>query len=224
MRNLKFAALIPAYNEEKNLPHLLSRLPCEKKNIIVVDDGSNDSTAAVAAKCGVTVLRQEKNLGKGAAQRRGFEYLKDEPYDGVITIDADGQHDPALIPQFLKKARDGNYDIVIGARMLEPTTSMPLIRLLTNLTTSLVVSLMSGQRIRDSQSGYRYLSARVIRNIPLTTSRYQTESEVLIKAGRQGYRIGEMPISTIYSGQKSNINKFTDTLRFIGLSIKSLWW
>lgn len=220
---MKFAVLIPAYNEEKDLPHLLSRLPCEKKNIIVVDDGSNDSTAAVAAKCGVTVLRQEKNLGKGAAQRRGFEYLKDEPYDGVITIDADGQHDPALIPQFLKKARDGNYDIVVGTRVLEPGTAMPLIRLLTNLTTSLVVSLMSGQRIRDSQSGYRYLSARVIGNIPLTTSRYQTESEVLIKAGRQGYRIGEMPISTIYSGQKSNVNKFIDTMRFIGLCIKSLW-
>lgn len=224
MRDLEYAVLIPAYNEEKNLPHLLSRIPCERKDIVVVDDGSHDSTAAVAAKCGVAVLRQEKNLGKGAAQRRGFEYLKDEPYDAVITIDADGQHDPALIPQFLKRARDGDYDIVIGTRMLEPTTSMPLIRLLTNLTTSLVVSLMSGQRIRDSQSGYRYLSARVIRGIPLTTSRYQTESEVLIKAGRQGYRIGETPISTIYSGQKSNINKFTDTLRFIGLCIKCLLW
>jgi len=223
VRQVKYAALIPAYNEEKGLPQLLSRLPCGKEDIIVVDDGSSDSTAAVAAKCGVTVLRQEKNLGKGAAQRRGFEYLKNEHYDAVIAIDADGQHDPALIPQFLKKAGDGNYDIVIGTRALEPGTTMPLIRLLTNLTTSLVVSIMSGQRIRDSQSGYRYLSARVIEAVPLTTNRYQTESEVLIKAGRQGYRIGEMPISTIYSGQKSNINKFVDTLRFIILCIKSLW-
>ncbi|MFQ5906764.1 MAG: glycosyltransferase family 2 protein, partial [bacterium] len=149
-------------------------------------------------------------------------YVRNKSYDGVITLDADGQHDPALIPHFLRTAEEGNYDIVIGTRKLEAGTGMPLIRLLTNLTTSLVVSLMSGQKIRDSQSGYRYLSSRVIRNIPLTTSRYQTESEVLIKAGRSGYTIGEVPISTIYSGQKSNINKFIDTVRFIGLCIKNM--
>jgi len=223
VKGLKYAALIPAYNEEKNLPGLLSRLPCGKEDIVVVDDGSSDTTAEVASRWGCVVLRQRENTGKGAAQRAGFEYLKDKPYDGVITIDADGQHDPASIPYFLEKAEEGNYDIVIGTRRLIRGTGMPMIRLLTNLTTSLVVSLMSRQRIKDSQSGYRYVSSRVIKTIPLTTSRYQTESEVLIKAGRSGYRIGEIPISTIYSGQKSNINKLVDTLRFVGLCIKNMW-
>lgn len=220
---MKYAALIPAYNEVNNLPRLLDMLPLQKQDVVVVDDGSTDGTAEVAAHWGATVLKHARNKGKGAAQRTGFEYLRKKDYDGVITIDADCQHDPALIPRFLNSARDNKYDIVIGTRDLKTGTSMPLERLLTNLTTSLAVSLLSGQRITDSQSGYRFLSRRVIRNIDLETSRYQTESEILIKAGRRGYRIGEVPISTIYAGQKSNIKKDVDTLRFILLCIRSLW-
>jgi glycosyltransferase involved in cell wall biosynthesis len=220
---LRYAILIPAYNEEERLPGLLSRLPGARDDVVVVDDGSDDRTGEIAGKSGCVVIRQEENLGKGAAQRTGFEYIGVRDYDGVIALDADGQHDPDLIPVFLKTAERGSFDILIGTRRLEHGTGMPLVRLFTNLTTSLVVSIMSGQRIRDSQSGYRYLSSRVIRSIPLTTSRYQTESEVLIKAGRMGYRIGEVPISTIYAGERSNINKFVDTLRFVWLCIRNMW-
>lgn len=220
---MKYATLIPAYNEEERLPGLLDSLPCSREDVVVVDDGSNDLTAQIAARFGCAVIRQTTNLGKGAAQRAGFDYIVSRDYDGVVTLDADGQHDPSLIPVFARKAEEGCFDILIGTRTLKPGTGMPMLRLLTNLTTSLVVSIMSGQRIRDSQSGYRYLSLRVVTNIPLTTSRYQTESEVLIKAGRIGYRIGEVPISTIYSGQKSSINKFVDTTRFIWMCVKNMW-
>lgn len=220
---MKYAALIPAYNEEESLPSLLALIPCNRTDIVVVDDGSSDSTADIAEKSGCLVIRQRENLGKGAAQRAGFEHLKGMDYDGVVTLDADGQHDPSLIPRFIRKAEEGDYDILIGTRRLQLGTGMPFLRLLTNLTTSLVVSIMSGQRIRDSQSGYRYLSSRTVRNVPLTTSRYQTESEVLIRAGRMGYSIGEVPITTIYSGQRSDINKAVDTARFIWLCIKIIW-
>jgi glycosyltransferase involved in cell wall biosynthesis len=220
---LRYAILIPAYNEEKSLPDLLGQLPCAREDVVVVDDGSKDETAEITRKSGCVVITQGENLGKGAAQRAGFEYIKSRNYDGVVALDADGQHDPSLIPVFVRTAEEKGLDILVGTRRLEPGTGMPLLRLLTNLMTSLVVSIISGQRIRDSQSGYRYLSSRVIGKIPLTTSRYQTESEVLIKAGRMGYRIGEIPISTIYSGQKSNINKCADTARFIWLCIRSMW-
>ncbi len=220
---MKFAALIAAYNEEQALPGLLTRLPCERRDIIVVDDGSVDRTAMIAEESGCVVIRQEKNMGKGAAQRAGFDYIAMKDYDGVITMDADGQHDPSLIPLFLNKVESGGYDILVGTRKLERGTGMPLIRLLTNLVTSLVVSILSGERIRDSQSGYRFLSTSVIKSVPLETDRYQTESEVLMNAGRLGYSIGEVPISTIYSGQKSSINKLLDTMRFVRLCVKNLW-
>ena len=220
---MRYAALIPAFNEEERLPDLLSNLPCDMSDVIVVDDGSDDRTAQIAEKSGCTVIRQAENLGKGAAQRAGFEHILRGGYDGVVTLDADGQHDPSLIPDFVRRAEDGEYDILVGTRELRQGSGMPTIRLMTNLTTSLVVSILSGQRIRDSQSGYRFLSARAMRNIPLTTSRYQTESEVLIKAGRMGYRIGEIPISTIYAGQTSNINKVIDTARFVLLCIRNMW-
>jgi glycosyltransferase involved in cell wall biosynthesis len=223
VKALKFAALIAAYNEEKALPGLLARLPCDRKDIVIIDDGSADRTAIIAEESGCVVIRQERNMGKGAAHRAGFEYLMTKDYDGVITMDADGQHDPSLIPLFLKKAESGGYDILVGTRKLGRGTGMPLIRLLTNIVTSLVVSILSGEKIRDSQSGYRFLSISVIRRVPLETNRYQTESEVLMNAGRLGYSIGEIPISTIYSGQKSNINKLLDTMRFVRLCVKNLW-
>ncbi|KPJ53099.1 hypothetical protein AMJ39_05825 [candidate division TA06 bacterium DG_24] len=221
---MKVAILIPAFNAETTLASLLQSISTmfDRRNVFVVDDGSSDCTSAVARQRGVNVLRHKWNLGKGAAHRTGFSYVLKQGYDAVITLDADGQHDYRSLPRFVARARKRGADIIVGSRRGDLST-MPLIRVFTNRLTSLVVSLLCGQRVDDSQSGYRLIRAGPLRNIRLTTRNYQTESEILIKAGRKGYRIESIPIPTIYAREVSYIQPFTDTMRFIWLFIRSLW-
>jgi glycosyltransferase involved in cell wall biosynthesis len=218
---MKIAIIIPAYNEEMNIEKLLSELDnFSRKRVIVVDDGSVDGTTSVADKFGVILLKHKSNLGKGMAHRTAFKYAIVNGFDGVITMDADGQHAPEEIEYF---ARLGNSaDIIVGTRKMS-LANMPVLRYLTNKVTSLTVSLIASQRIKDSQSGFRYISSEVLKKIPLRTSRFQTESELLIKAGRMGFKISSVFISTIYSKEKSYINPIVDTLRFIGLAARSLF-
>lgn len=218
---MRVAIIIPAFNEEKNLQRLLERLASvDTADIVVVDDGSKDRTTDIVRGFGVTLLRHEINRGKGMAHRTGFAYAVENGYDGVITMDADGQHAPDEIDCFLKDA--DKADILVGTRCMS-LANMPVLRYLTNKVTSLVVSLIASQRVFDSQSGYRFLATRVLRRVPLRTKRFQTESEILIKAGRMGFKIGVVPISTIYREEKSYINPFIDTGRFIGLAARSLF-
>ncbi len=219
---MKVGVLIAAFNEEDGLPSLLRSLTSiPKEDILVVDDGSDDRTSEVARAEGVSVLKHHINLGKGAAQQSGFAHLLHKGYESIITLDGDGQHDPLEIPLFLNKARHG-ADVVVGTRRLNPA-EMPLVRYLTNRATSFVVSLLARTRIRDSQSGFRLIRAEVLRKVSLTTVKYDTESEILIKAGRRGFRIESLPIKTIYRGEKSSINPVLDTLRFVRLAVRGLW-
>jgi glycosyltransferase involved in cell wall biosynthesis len=219
---VKVAVLIPAYNEEERLRSVLEGIHyVERTNVIVVDDGSMDRTQAVAREAGVVVLHHPQNRGKGAALRTGFEYIRRHGFDAVITIDADGQHDPAYIPQFVSRAEATNADIIIGDR---PRTigTMPTLRSIVNFLTSMVASLLARACIRDTQSGYRLIRTRLLDKIQLTTTRFQTESEILIRASRHGYTINSVPIDTIYRGERSYISPVIDTVRFIRLSIRCL--
>jgi glycosyltransferase involved in cell wall biosynthesis len=218
---MKVAIIIPAFNEEKNIQGLLEKLTFHSKDdIVVVDDGSSDGTTGIVTRFGATLLQHETNRGKGMAHRTGFAYAVRMHYDGVITMDADGQHAPGEVEYFLKEAN--RADILVGTRRMS-LANMPLLRYLTNKVTSLVVSLIASQRVFDSQSGFRYLSIDVLRRVPLRTTRFQTESEILIKAGRMGFTIAAIPISTIYREEKSYINPLVDTGRFIGLAARSLF-
>lgn len=220
---MKVGVLIAAFNEEEGLPRLLrSLISIPKRDVLIVDDGSVDQTSEVAKAEGVAVLRHEVNLGKGAAHRSGFAHFLQRNYEAVITLDGDGQHDPEEIPLFLQKAEMGKASIVVGTRKLDPS-QMPLIRYLTNKTTSFIVSLLAHTRIGDSQSGFRLIKTEILRDVPLTTSKYDTESEILIKAGRRGYRIESVLTKTIYREERSYINPLIDTLRFIKLVVRSLW-
>ncbi len=221
---LRVAVLIPALDASETIIPLVRGITgfVRANDIIVVDDGSTDGTDQLARSAGTVVLRHEKNRGKGAALRTGFEYVIKAQYDGVIVLDADGQHDRRHIPDFLQRAQRRDVDIVIGSRM-DNVGPMPWIRVLTNQITSACVSALAGQRIPDSQSGYRYLRVHVLKELRLRTSHYDTESEMLIQAGRKGFRINFLPISSIYRGEKSTIRPFRDTLRFVRLVMKSLF-
>jgi len=220
---MNICVLIPAYNEEMNISQTLRRVKriIPSNRIIVVDDGSTDNTTDIVKKEGVYLLKHAENMGKGMTHRTGFDFVIKEGFDAVITMDADGQHAPEEIPDFLNNM--DKFDIIIGTREYN-IRNMPIIRYWTNRTTSLVTSLLSRRIIRDSQSGYRLIKTEILKRVHLKTKHFQTETEILIQAGRMGYRIGEIPIRTIYSiKRRSYVNPVIDTLRFIGLAISYLW-
>lgn len=219
---VKILVVVPAFNEGKSIPTLLRKLKryIDSEDIVVIDDGSVDNTYELAIKEGVKVIKHWKNMGKGRSLADGFQIALLEGYNGVITIDADLQHPVELIPEFLEKAKF--YDIVIGSRF-NNLSGMPWDRYFSNKATSLVLSLLTGSRIEDTQSGYRYISIEVLRNMRPTVSKFDFESEVLFQAVKKGYRIGYVTLPTVYGVEKSSVRKFRDTLRFIWLAVRLLW-
>lgn len=222
---MRVLVIIPAYKAASSLPELIRRIAVHSKlhDVLIVEDGSPDETYDVARKTGAVVIRHEVNQGKGGALRTGFAYALKNGYDGVITIDADLQHDPDLLPEFKRMAENDGAHLIIGTRERN-LRNMPFERFMTNHITSLIISCFSGRFVRDSQSGYRYISAQAIRRIRLESTRYDLESEFLFKSGRAGYSAHELLIPTIYTGSESYINPLVDTGRFIKLMFKSLFW
>ena len=214
--------VIPAYNVEKTISPLVRQIEdfgFRKENIIVVDDGSTDGTAVRVQQSGATVVRHDTNKGKGAALKTGFSVARARKLSGVVTLDADGQHRVSEIARFLEKKAD--YDMIIGYR--HAVQRMPAIRKLTNKTTSLVVSLLSRQYVPDAQCGFRYIDLKIFNNVVLKTDNYQTESEAVVKSIRYKFRIGSVPISTVYDNEQSHIRPFIDTVRFINMAVRFFW-
>jgi glycosyltransferase involved in cell wall biosynthesis len=218
----KILALICAYNEEKHIREVIEGTQKYIDHVIVVDDCSIDRTSEEVKKTDAIYIRHDKNKGKGCALRTGFSYFIENQYDAIVTIDGDGQHDPEEIPGLLEGLV--KYDIVIGTRN-KLGTGMPLVRIFTNFSCSLIVSILAFTWIKDSQSGYRVIKQRVLKNMFLLSNRFNLESELLIRAGRRGYKIGAVTVKTIYGDEKSKMDPVKDPLRFIGLVFKSiLWW
>ena len=215
--------LIPAYHEAKAIGQVLSEACEVMESVVVVDDGSQDATAQIAEDSGVIVIRHQVNSGKGAALRTGFQYVLDHGYDAVITMDSDGQHAVDDIPGFLEAFKNRGSGVIIGSRMGDIST-MPSFRRFTNRTSSFIGSLLVRQKLSDSQSGFRLISADVLRAVELETSGYEMESEILIKASRAGFRISSVPIKTIYGEEISKIDPVADTCRFLRLLFRSLRW
>ena len=214
--------LVPAYNAAKYLPELIKRLRqyvCDD-NLLFVNDGSTDDSLELLKENNVKFISFPQNRGKGAALMAGFDYAIENRYRSVLTIDADLQHLPEEIPRFY--ALDNGRRMVIGTRSID-LSIMPFARWLTNNLTSLIISVFSTQRVRDSQSGFRLIPTEVLRAIRLKTVNYDFESEMLFKAGAVGCTIAEVPISTIYEGSTSYINPLRDTGRFVRQIWKRIW-
>lgn len=219
---MKTCVIIPAYNESQTIARLIEEIKAFCKEIVVIDDASVDNTAVMAEKHGAIVLKNTLNLGKGASLAKGFKFAIENNFDAVITLDGDGQHLPEEIPHFLNTMEQSNADVLIGNRM-QTKKDMPFIRILTNSFMSWLISKITHQRIPDTQCGYRLFKKSVLEKIHLKTKKYETDSEILIKASRAGFKIESIPIKTIYVGGKSRINPFIDTLRFIRFIIGELW-
>jgi glycosyltransferase involved in cell wall biosynthesis len=220
---MKTCILIPGYNESRMIGQVVTNARKIIDDVVVIDDGSRDNTAQIAQDAGAYVIKHEVNKGKGAALQTGFQYAIDHGYDAVITMDSDGQHDPDDIPGFLDAVEKIGSGIIIGTRMGDIST-MPLIRRCTNKLTSFSASILARQKIEDSQSGFRLITTDVLKTVRLETAGFETESEILIKASKAGFRITSVPIKTIYGEEKSKIKPMRDTYKFLRLLFRSLRW
>lgn len=193
---------IPAYNEANNIASIIQKSKLYAEEVFVVDDGSTDSTAAISEAAGAIVIRNGRNIGKGAALKRClFECLKYQPAI-VVTLDGDGQHDPGDIPAVLKPIEDGHSDIVIGSRFKEHSiTEIPFVRSIGLSFIDKINRSLIHSSIKDSQSGFRAYSATVLRVVTQYTSNgYGAETEQIAAAEFYGYRIAEVPIHVKYKG------------------------
>ena len=222
----RFCGLIPAYNVARTIPQVVQQTRQHLSMVLVVDDGSQDATAHLARESGATVLSIPKNQGKGWALRSGFKDLLQEPWEGIITLDGDLQHDPVEIPKLIEEYDKTKSDIVIGSRMAE-AEKIPGIRYWTNRVGVFFISWAAGQPLADTQSGFRLYGREVLESIPLWSSRYDTETEILIKAGMRGMKITCVPIKTIYYEDElhhSSFRPFPDTFLICMVFLKSLFW
>jgi glycosyltransferase involved in cell wall biosynthesis len=211
-------ALIPAY-EAGTLVGDVVRGAARHLPVLVVDDGSSDETSAAARAAGAEVLRQEPNQGKGAALKRGFHHALESGREAVLTLDADGQHDPAEIPAFLDVWGTDAPDLVIGARDF---SEMPPARRLANTLGRWSLSRAVGVDIPDNQSGYRLLSQRLMRAM-LTSgeSGFEFEVEMVLTCLRRGWTIQWLPIRTIYDGQTSHISPVQHVISFFRMVVRA---
>ena len=219
---MRTCVIIPTFNESKVIGNLIMGIRQQNLDVVIVDDGSVDNTAQISRDNGAVVLKNPRNEGKGASLIKGFDYALRNDFYAVITMDGDGQHAPEDIPYFMRLAKYSNSGIFIGNRMLK-TKNMPRTRVLTNKFMSWIVSRIAKQKIPDTQCGFRLIKSEVLKKINLETSKYEIESEILIKASRLGFKIESVPIKTVYGEERSRINPVLDTLRFIRYIIKELW-
>ena len=202
------AALVPAFRCASTVGGVVEGLRKVVRVVLVVDDGSSDGTADVARAAGARVLARPANGGKGASIREGLAILLAEPVTHVAFVDADGQHDPADLPDLLVAARAG-ADFVVGSR-LKDTSTMPAKNYWANTIGDRILGRMTGLPVEDGQSGYRVIATDLLRTLRLRAERYSIENEILIKAAPRVRRFASVPVKTIY-GARSHYRPFRDT-------------
>jgi glycosyltransferase involved in cell wall biosynthesis len=211
------AAVIPAYHEEKHIADVVRRTREQLDNVLVVDDGSRDKTAARARGAGAEVIVHPQNRGKGETIKTGLRHWLERQFEFVIILDADAQHRPEEIDRFVAAALSAaNPKLILGNRMND-LASMPLVRRIVNRWMSNRISAVCGQVIPDTQCGYRMLHRQLIPEMLGGAARFDYETEMLIIASRKGFRIESVSISTVYSDEVSSIQPVRDTLRFFKL-------
>ncbi|WP_135829371.1 glycosyltransferase family 2 protein [Halorussus halobius] len=213
---------IPAYNEENGIGSTVLGVKRYADDVVVVDDGSTDRTPAILEQADVTVLRHERNRGKGAAVRTLFAHAQRTDCDALVVLDGDGQHDPTDVPRLAGPVVDEEADVVVGSRYLDggEDDETPLHRRLGQLLLDFATARVTGSELTDTQSGYRALSPDALDAISITTDGMGVESEMLDAATSEGLTVTERPIDARYDeldGQTHNpIRHGLAVLAFLG--------
>ncbi len=201
--------IIPARNEEKHISKVIIDIKKSYKNIVVVDDGSDDNTSKIAKKHKAIVIKHIINLGKGAALKTGCDYAIKNKAKFIVVIDADGQHDPKDIKRLLEKLKD--RDIVFSYRKLNK--NMPPILRLGNSQINNVTKILYNMKLQDTQCGFRAFTSKAYKKIRWNSRDYSMESEMIANAGKHNLKYTEIPIKTIYN------DKYKGTTVFNGIKI-----
>jgi glycosyltransferase involved in cell wall biosynthesis len=214
---MRIAAVVPAFNEARSIGAVVKGARAHVDDVIVVDDGSTDGTGTAAAEVGAHVVAHGVNRGKGWAIRTGLAAALSGPCTHVLMMDGDLQHRPSDIPALVAAARVRDADVVVGARVFD-RKEMPRARYYSNVIGSRALSGLIGAPVSDSQSGFRLFRADVLRDLPLTSSGYEIETEMLIRLARRGARIIEVPVTLAY-GSASKLRPVRDTTRTCFLAL-----
>lgn len=208
---------IPAFNEENTIAKVIVGASRHADVIVVCDDGSKDMTGEIARALGVHVIRHDKNLGKGEALKSLIEEAKKNEPKVVLTLDADGQHDPSEIPTVIKGVLDGEADIVIGVRPLTSDT-MPRHRIIGNRLLNAITGRLASVRLQDTQSGFRAYSPAALEAIAFSQPGLAIESQTIISAASAKLRVKEVPISVEYEGirrKRSIVAHFSEVIDYL---------
>jgi glycosyltransferase involved in cell wall biosynthesis len=213
----RVACVIPAYEAAETLPDLLRQVrnTLPKARVIVVDDGSRDGTSTVSKNLADWTIRLGGNCGKGAALRAAFNEILRSDDDVALTLDADGQHDPAYAPRLLNLLE--LCDVVIGERS-RAGSAMPMRRRMTNAMASMAIARVTGVRLQDTQSGYRAIRREVLERVRAHGDRYEFETDFLIRAAQAGFRVRNAPVPTVY-GPVSHFRCMKDSARIV----RTIW-
>jgi len=211
---MRTCALIPAFNEASHIAAVVEAAKRHVEKVVVIDDGSRDGTAEIAAAAGAACLRLPSNGGKGSALQAGIALARSQGFTHVVTLDGDGQHLPEDIPAMLRVAEEAGADLIIGTRTFD-RAQMPRARFYSNTIGSRVASLLVGREIRDSQCGFRLMRLDRLCALKLRSRRYEFEMEVLIKMARSGGAIAQAPVQMVYDQgrERSKMKPIRDTVR-----------
>jgi glycosyltransferase involved in cell wall biosynthesis len=211
------AAVIPCLNESASITALVVGARRRLVAVFVVDDGSADDTARLAANAGATVLRHEKNFGKGAALHTGLTRALESGFEWAVTLDGDGQHAPDDLPALWSLREKTGATLLIGNRMGD-AQKMPWLRRGVNRAMSRLLSRRAGKNLPDTQSGFRLIHLPTWAALPLRAKRFEVESEMLLAFLAAGERVEFVPVQVRCSGRGSHIRPLADTLRWLR------WW
>jgi len=196
--NPKIIAAIPCFNEERCIGSVVLKTKKFVSSVVVIDDGSSDASAEIAGEAGAVVYQHGQNRGYGAAVRSALSKGRDLGADVLVILDGDGQHDPKDIPKLVKPLIDREADIVVGSRFLGGGGKAPFYRRIGQRVLNSVTNLGSGQKISDSQSGFRAYSAKALKELNLAENGMSVSSEMQFAIRKSGLRVAEVPIDVSY--------------------------
>ena len=217
---LKITIGIPAYNEEKNIASIITKLKKITDSIVVCDDGSSDMTSEISKNLGAIVISHKKNMGYGVAINSIFQKCKEMNTDLLVTFDADGQHRVEDIQNVIEPIKNNDADLVIGSRFLDKKSDVPNyrkigIKVITQLTNASI-----RKKLTDSQSGFRAYNKQVLSQISPSDMGMGISTEILIKSSSKGLRIMEVPITILYSGNTPTHNPISHGTSVLFSTIK----
>ena len=206
MNILKITIGIPAYNEEKNIASIITKLKKITDSIIVCDDGSSDMTSDISKNLGAIVITHKKNMGYGVAINSIFQKAKELNSDLLVTFDADGQHRVEDIEKVVEPIKNNTADLVIGSRFLDKKSNVPNYRKIGIKVITKITNASIKKKLTDSQSGFRAYNKQVLSQISPSDIGMGISTEILIKSSSKGLRIMEVPVTILYSGDTSTHN------------------